>query len=153
MFRIANKMGARLFTRHNLLQPLSATRAFAAQQPTSWNCKIVCTIGPASSSDEVLEQMILAGMDVCRLNFSHGEYGEHQETFDKIRRLGEKYGNQIAVLCDIQGPKIRTGKMKEPFEVAVGDKIRVTPDDVVGTPQLIQISYKTLGKIFSVFDA
>jgi pyruvate kinase len=110
----------------------------------AWNTKIVCTIGPASYDESVLEKMILAGMDVCRLNFSHGKYEEHQETFDKIRRLGEKYDNQVAILCDIQGPKIRTGKMKEPFEVAVGDKILVTPNDVVGTPDIIQISYETL---------
>ena len=70
----------------------------------------------------------------------------HQEVFNKIRRLGEKYNNQVAILCDIQGPKIRTGKMKEAFEVNVGDMIRVTPKSVVGTPERIQISYETLGK-------
>ena len=90
--------------------------------------------------------MILSGMDFCRLNFSHGRYDEHQSTFDTIRQLGMKYDNQIGILCDIQGPKIRTGKMEEPFEVNVGDKIRVTPDDVSGTPDLIKISYDTLGK-------
>lgn len=91
-------------------------------------------------------------MDVARLNFSHGTYTEHQETFDTIRRLGEKYDNQLAVLCDIQGPKIRTGKMKEPFVVAAGDKIRVTPDEVAGTPELIQISYQTLVQDLDVGD-
>ncbi|KAL7536132.1 hypothetical protein ACHAXR_006934 [Thalassiosira sp. AJA248-18] len=118
-------------------------RAFAAQ-PTAWNTKIVCTIGPASSDEDTLEKLILAGMDVCRLNFSHGKYDVHQETFDKIRRLGQKYGHQIGILCDIQGPKIRTGKMTEAFEVKKGDAIRVTPDEVMGTPELIQISYETL---------
>lgn len=169
-----SKLGVRALNRFiyptNIAPILHAARTFAAaQQPSkslininflngmfiltnsptlfivaAWNTKIVCTIGPASSDESVLEKMILAGMDVCRLNFSHGKYEEHQETFDKIRRLGEKYDNQVAILCDIQGPKIRTGKMKEPFEVAVGDKILVTPNDVVGTPDIIQISYETL---------
>lgn len=120
-------------------------RTFAAP-PTAWNTKIVCTLGPASSNEEVLEQMILAGMDVCRLNFSHGKYESHKETFNTVRRLGEKYGHQVAVLCDIQGPKIRTGKMEKPFEVSVGDTIRVTPSSCEGNPDRIQISYETLGK-------
>jgi len=129
------------------ITPSSLFRRFATQPkpiPTSWNTKIVCTIGPSSSNVETLEQMILSGMDFCRLNFSHGRYDEHQSTFDTIRQLGMKYDNQIGILCDIQGPKIRTGKMEEPFEVNVGDKIRVTPDDVSGTPDLIKISYDTL---------
>jgi len=88
--------------------------------------------------------MILAGMDVCRLNFSHGAHESHKETFDKIRRLGEKYSHQVAVLCDIQGPKIRTGKMEAPFEVSVGDTIRVTPSNCLGNCERIQISYETL---------
>ena len=83
--------------------------------------------------------MILSGMDFCRLNFSHGWYDEHQSTFDTIRQLGMKYDNQIGILCDIQGPKIRTGKMEEPFEVNFGDKIRVTPDEC--RERLISLRY------------
>jgi pyruvate kinase len=60
--------------------------------------KIVCTLGPASSSDEVLEQMILAGMDVVRLNFSHGEHSAHKELFDRVRRLSKKYNDQVEYL-------------------------------------------------------
>jgi pyruvate kinase len=78
------------------------------------NTKIVCTLGPASSSEEKLEEMIKAGMDVVRLNFSHGDYSAHQELFDRVRKLSKKWNNQVAILADIQGPKIRTGKMKEP---------------------------------------
>ena len=65
--------------------------------------KIVCTIGPASESDERLEEMIAAGMDVCRLNFSHGEHEVHKEIFDRIRNISAKWNNQVAILCDIQG--------------------------------------------------
>jgi pyruvate kinase len=103
--------------------------------------KIVCTLGPASSSEERLEAMIQAGMDVCRLNFSHGEHSDHKELFDRVRELSRKWNDQVAILCDIQGPKIRTGKMKEPFHLGKGDVIRVTPQEILGTPERIQISY------------
>lgn len=85
-------------------------------------------------------------LDVCRLNFSHGSYEDHQKTFDLVRRVSAKYNHQVAVLCDIQGPKIRTGKMKEPFAIKRGDKIRITPDECLGTPERIQIRYETLIK-------
>mmetsp|Transcript_35470 Transcript_35470/g.85975 ORF Transcript_35470/g.85975 Transcript_35470/m.85975 type:complete len:507 (-) Transcript_35470:125-1645(-) len=106
--------------------------------------KIVCTLGPASSSDEVLEQMIQSGMDVVRLNFSHGEHSAHKELFDRVRRLSKKYNDQVGILCDIQGPKIRTGKMEEPFFINKGDKIRVTPDTILGTKDRISISYANM---------
>jgi pyruvate kinase len=112
--------------------------------PTTWNTKIVCTLGPASESEERLEEMIQAGMDVCRLNFSHGEHKSHQGIFDRVRKLSAKYNNSVAILCDVQGPKIRTGIMKEPFTIAYGDTIRVTPQEVIGTPERIQIKYDTL---------
>jgi pyruvate kinase len=88
--------------------------------------------------------MIQAGMDVVRLNFSHGGHEQHQETFELVRRLSARYDHQVAILCDIQGPKIRTGKMKEHFLIQVGNMIRVTPESVLGTPERIQVKYKTL---------
>lgn len=104
--------------------------------------KIVCTLGPKSESIEALEKLMQAGMDVCRLNFSHGTHEEHQRTFDRIRELSADH--QVAILCDIQGPKIRTGKMSEPFYIQNGDIIRVTPDDVVGNKDRISISYENI---------
>jgi pyruvate kinase len=104
--------------------------------------KIVCTLGPASTSLEVLEQMVIAGMDIVRLNFSHGAHEEHKKLFDSIRALSAKYEHQLSIICDIQGPKIRTGRMVEPFSVKKGDRIDVTPDVVVGTKDLIQIKYE-----------
>jgi pyruvate kinase len=112
--------------------------------PTKWNTKIVCTLGPASSSEERLEELIRAGMDVCRLNFSHGEHATHKQTFDLIRKLSSKYNEQVAILCDIQGPKIRTGLMENPFELRHGDVVRVTPDRITGTKERFQITYETL---------
>jgi len=99
------------------------------QQPTAWNTKIVCTLGP--SSIDKLDELVVAGMDVCRLNFSHGTHDEHKATFDKVRAISQKYDNRLAILCDIQGPKIRTGKMVEPFEILVGDRIRVTSETIM----------------------
>jgi pyruvate kinase len=104
--------------------------------------KIVCTLGPASTSLDILEQMVIAGMDIVRLNFSHGAHEEHKKLFDSIRALSAKYDHQLSIICDIQGPKIRTGKMAEPFVVKKGDRIDVTPEAVTGTKDLIQIKYE-----------
>jgi pyruvate kinase len=90
--------------------------------------------------------MVLAGMDIVRLNFSHGAHEEHKKLFDLIRQLSEKYDNQLSIICDIQGPKIRTGRMAEPFHVKKGDRIDVTPDNVLGTRELIQIKYEHMLK-------
>eukprot|EP01124_Arcella_intermedia_P015568 TRINITY_DN2209_c0_g1_i1.p1 TRINITY_DN2209_c0_g1~~TRINITY_DN2209_c0_g1_i1.p1 ORF type:complete len:534 (-),score=104.15 TRINITY_DN2209_c0_g1_i1:31-1398(-) len=83
-------------------------------------------------------------MDVVRLNFSHGTHDDHRRLFTAIRELSKKHDHQLSVICDIQGPKIRTGKMVSPFQVHVGDKIEVTPEPVLGTKDLIQIKYETL---------
>jgi len=88
--------------------------------------------------------MIKAGMDCVRLNFSHGSYHEMKAVFDLVRKLSAKYDHQVTIICDIQGPKIRTGVMKEDFALAAGDKIKVTPDDVIGTKDLIQIQYPSI---------
>jgi pyruvate kinase len=106
--------------------------------------KIVCTLGPASTSESMIEKMINAGMDVVRLNFSHGDHEDFRRTFNLVRKLSEKYNHQVSIICDIQGPKIRTGIMAEPFMVKVGDQIRITPHEVTGTPECIQIRYATM---------
>ncbi|KAL6050493.1 Pyruvate kinase [Balamuthia mandrillaris] len=112
--------------------------------PTMMKTKIVCTLGPASSTEEVLEGMIKGGMDVVRLNFSHGTHEEMRDLFQRVRDISAKYAEQVSIICDIQGPKIRTGKVVAPFVLAVGDIIRVTPTEVIGTPDLIQIKYATM---------
>jgi len=108
--------------------------------------KIVCTLGPASTSEEMLEKMIVAGMDIVRLNFSHGDHEDFRRTFNTVRRLSEKFNHQVSIICDIQGPKIRTGRMKEAFVVKPGDVIRVTPEKIVGTKERISIKYPTILK-------
>jgi pyruvate kinase len=74
------------------------------------NAKIVATLGPASSSDEVVRRLFVAGVDVFRLNFSHGSHADHQARFESVRRLEREFGRPVAVLADMQGPKLRVGK-------------------------------------------
>ncbi len=114
--------------------------------------KIVCTLGPASDSPDVLEAMIKAGMDVARLNFSHGDHDDHRKLFNLVRKLSEKHDHQVSILCDIQGPKIRTGMMKESFMLRVGDIVKVTPEKIEGTPERIQIKYPTIIEDLDVGD-
>jgi len=114
--------------------------------------KIVCTLGPASTSEEMIEKMVVAGMDIVRLNFSHGDHEDFKRTFNTVRKISEKYNHQVSIICDIQGPKIRTGLMKEPFSVKPGDEIRITPQEVTGTRELIQIRYATMMNDLGVGD-
>src|SRR5579885_3184266 len=85
--------------------------------------KIVATIGPASESEEKLEQIIEAGMNVARLNFSHGTQDDHKERIKKIRKLSKKMEKPIAILQDLQGPKIRLGNLKNNSEVLQREQI------------------------------
>jgi pyruvate kinase len=104
--------------------------------------KIVATIGPASSSREVLRDMMLAGMDVCRLNFSHGTYGFYTELIRTIRGLNEELGTSTAILADLQGPKLRVGAMANgPIELADGSELIITTEALEGKPGLVSTSY------------
>ncbi len=96
--------------------------------------KIVCTIGPASSDEKILREMIRAGMDVARINFSHGEHDIHAANIATIRRLAKEEEAIIAILGDLQGPKIRLGKIaNEPVTLNKGDRLTLTTRDVDGT--------------------
>ncbi len=91
--------------------------------------KIVCTIGPASDSEEVLRAMIRAGMDVARINFSHGEDEVHLARIERIRKVAAEEDAVVAILCDLQGPKFRLGKLaQEPVTLKKGDQLRITSD-------------------------
>jgi pyruvate kinase len=85
--------------------------------------KIVATIGPASQSEEVLEKLILAGMNVARLNFSHGTHEQHAQRITRIRQASEKLGIAVGILQDLQGPKIRVGELSEPIQLSEGEVI------------------------------
>ena len=90
-------------------------------------CRIVCTLGPASSSPVVLEQMILAGMNVVRLNFSHGTHDSHRQTVDTLRQVSTQLSRPVAILQDLQGHKVRTGSLvgETPMQLQTGQEIRV----------------------------
>ena len=104
--------------------------------------KIVATIGPASRAPETLRAMIRAGMNVARINFSHGDRATHGETIDDIRRLAAEEGAVVAILCDIQGPKIRIGKLRrEPMMLAIGDTITLTLDEIVGENGVVSLPH------------
>jgi pyruvate kinase len=107
--------------------------------------KVVCTLGPASESQEIVEEMAKAGMNVARLNFSHGSYKNHKMLIKNVRAVSKKLGKPIAILQDLQGPKIRVGKMpKHGIEVKKGDKVTITTKDVIGKKGLIPTQYKKL---------
>lgn len=96
--------------------------------------KIVCTIGPASSDEDTLRAMIRAGMDVARINFSHGDDKTHIDNIERIRRIAKEEDAVVAILCDLQGPKIRLGKLaSEPVTIKKGDKLVLTTRDVDGS--------------------
>ena len=108
--------------------------------------KIIATIGPSSNSKSILQKMISSGMNIARLNFSHGSYKEHQKIIDKIRSLSIEMKKPIAIILDLQGPKIRTGILKDgkPVLLKKNGTIRITSKDVTGTDQLISSTYKKL---------
>ncbi len=111
--------------------------------PTNKKTKIVATLGPACSTKEVLKDMIDAGVNVFRVNFSHADYDDVKSKIDLIRGLNEEFGYTTAILGDLQGPKLRVGVMKEDVVVHPGDIITFqTSDDVPGTAERVYMNYK-----------
>jgi len=110
--------------------------------------KIVCTIGPATNTRERIMDLAKAGMNVVRLNFSHGTHDDHKKVIEHIRSVAQEIGYSIPILMDLQGPKIRVGHMKDGVQtVTTGDYVTLTPDlDVIGTSTVIPIDYPTLAK-------
>ncbi len=104
--------------------------------------KVIATLGPASSSREVLEQMITAGVDVCRINFSHGSYDDHAAVIHTIRQINAERGFHTAILADLQGPKLRIGEVENNgVQLNAGDDVVITTDKCVGTAQRVYITY------------
>ncbi|EIJ79238.1 pyruvate kinase [Bacillus methanolicus PB1] len=107
--------------------------------------KIVCTIGPASESLEKLTQLIEAGMNVARLNFSHGNHEEHAQRIKNIREAAERTGKNIAILLDTKGPEIRTHDMENgAIELIAGQEIIISMNEVLGTPEKFSVTYQGL---------
>ncbi|KOS06799.1 pyruvate kinase [Flavobacterium akiainvivens] len=111
--------------------------------PTNKKTKIVATLGPACSTREVINDMIIAGVNVFRINFSHADYADVQERIDIIRSLNEEFGYNTSILADLQGPKLRVGVMKDDVIVNPGDVITFqTAEDVPGTAERVYMNYK-----------
>jgi pyruvate kinase len=107
--------------------------------------KIVATIGPSSADREILKKMILSGMNVCRINFSHGSYDDHAKVVSNVRSLNDELNTNVAILADLQGPKIRTGVMSpEGVSLEVGAKTCIQVDDIIGTAERFSINYGEL---------
>ena len=104
--------------------------------------KIVCTIGPASSSRKMLKKLILAGMNVARLNFSHGTHEEHRKVFERIRSLAKSLNRPVGVMQDLQGPKIRTGKIEGgSLVLKAGEEFVLTSRKILGEPGIVSTTY------------
>ncbi len=107
--------------------------------------KIVCTLGPATAKPGMLEKLVWAGMDVARLNLSHGDYADHQAAIDGVRHATDVTGRGVAVLADLQGPKIRLGRFGNgPVQLAVGARFTITTDRVVGDVARCSTTYSGL---------
>jgi pyruvate kinase len=115
--------------------------------------KIVCTLGPATSSYEAIRGLVEAGMDVARLNFSHGTYEQHAEAYRRVRQASDETGRGVGVLIDLQGPKIRLGTFAGgPVTWATGETVTITTDDVAGDHDRVSTTYDGLAGDVSVGD-
>jgi pyruvate kinase len=110
--------------------------------------KIVATIGPASDSPEMLRRLIAAGLNVARLNFSHGEFSYHAEVIRRIRTAADGLGRRVAIMADLPGPKMRLGKIDpEPIQLSPGDHFCLTSEDIVGNAQRVSMSFADLPRV------
>jgi pyruvate kinase len=132
-------------TAHTEVEPASLTLGDGSRNG-SRRAKIICTVGPASKSEAVLRDLLRLGMDVARLNFSHGTHEDHARNIDRIRRAARKEGRTVCILQDLQGPKIRTGRLKDhtPVMLKTGSTVTITTRPVVGTAALISTTFQGL---------
>jgi pyruvate kinase len=115
--------------------------------------KIVCTMGPATASAERMLGLVEAGMDVARLNFSHGSHEDHRQVYELVRTAAKETGRAVAVLADLQGPKIRLGRFANgPHMWATGDQVTITSDEILGTPDRVSCTYRKLPQEVKVGD-
>jgi pyruvate kinase len=115
--------------------------------------KIVCTIGPASNSLEVMQQLLLAGMNVARINFSHGDYTSHGRVIDNLRIAAQMVERRLAIMADLPGPKIRIGQLsREPLELEPGAEFILTTDDIPGDLSRVSVSFDPLPRVVNPGD-
>src|SRR5215813_5715502 len=110
--------------------------------------KIVATIGPASDTPDMLQGLIRAGLNVARLNFSHGDLAGHAEHIQRIRSAAQTVGRRVAIMADLPGPKMRIGKIEpEPIQLHPGESFILTTDEIAGTSERVSVSFKDLPKV------
>ncbi|HKZ37360.1 MAG TPA: pyruvate kinase [Chryseolinea sp.] len=114
--------------------------------------KIVATVGPASNSKEMLRALIKEGVDVFRLNFSHGTHQDHLKVINYVRELNKEMGTQICLLQDLQGPKIRVNEMEPDITIERGQELIITTKEIIGNNKIVSTSYETLPKDVKVGD-
>ncbi len=135
------------------------TTALPSQKPTPFEisfpelerarrAKIVATLGPSCSTPQMFRQLVRAGLDVARLNFSHGTHAQKAELIKMVRTIAREEGKPICILADLQGPKIRTGKLKnhKPVQLVTGKRITITPREIEGDAALVGTVFKTLAE-------
>lgn len=116
-----------------------------SEQKSMRRAKIVATLGPATSSYDNIRAIIDAGVDVARMNLSHGSYEVHEGVYANVRKAADDAGKPVAVLVDLQGPKIRLGKFEAgPYELAEGDIFKITTEDIIGTKEISSTTFKGL---------
>ncbi|MCV7226743.1 pyruvate kinase [Mycolicibacterium komossense] len=109
--------------------------------------KIVCTLGPATGSDESVRALVEAGCDVARLNFSHGDYADHEAAYKRVRAASDVTGRAVGIMADLQGPKIRLGRFADgPTVWANGETVRITVEDILGNHDRVSTTYKRLAQ-------
>ncbi|MHC1741579.1 MAG: pyruvate kinase [Syntrophobacteraceae bacterium] len=115
--------------------------------------KIVCTIGPASRSQDVMEKLLMAGMNVARLNFSHGDFSGHKDVILSLRKASRATGRRLAIMADLPGPKMRIGQFgSEPIELAPGDRFTLTTEDIVGDKARVSVTFAPLPRVVKPGD-
>jgi pyruvate kinase len=110
--------------------------------------KIIATIGPACHSEAAMRDLFRLGMDVARLNFSHGSHEDHARNIERLRRAADREGQSVCILQDLQGPKIRTGRLErhEPVEIKSGSTVIITPRDIAGTATRVSTTFPDLAR-------
>src|SRR6516225_12328479 len=115
--------------------------------------KIVATIGPAAESADMLARLIRAGLDVARLNFSHGNPEKHAQVIQRIRDAARETGRRVAIMADLPGPKLRLGKIDpEPIQLVPGARFTLTNEDIVGNAQRASTTFQELPRVVKPSD-
>jgi len=120
----------------------------ATRQARLRRAKIVCTLGPSSNTEAAMRDLMRLGMDVARLNFSHGTHEEHARVIERLRKVAAREGHSICILQDLQGPKMRTGRLKQrmPVMLKAGSRLTLTPRDILGTATVVSTTVDSLAR-------